>query len=70
MPILFKMSNVQVAVCRDQHFNIAPLHPKNLTVLKHVREITGFLLIQSEHKDFKDLSFLSSLEIISGRQLE
>ncbi|KAL8617989.1 hypothetical protein ACOMHN_040213 [Nucella lapillus] len=54
----------------DQHFNISPLHPQNLTVLKHVREITGFLLIQSDHPDFTDLSFLSSLEIINGRQLD
>nr|KAG5713347.1 hypothetical protein BaRGS_024895 [Batillaria attramentaria] len=54
----------------DQHFEIEALSPKNLTVLEHVREITGFLLIQSDHENFTDLSFLKSLEVIHGRQLD
>lgn len=57
-------------MCRDPHYNIPPLHPSNLSVLNSVREITGFLLIQSDDKDFVDLSFLSNLEVIHGRQLE
>ncbi|BFZ21756.1 hypothetical protein BsWGS_24794 [Bradybaena similaris] len=52
---------------RDEHYNIEPLHPHNLTVLKNVKEITGYLYIQSNHSEFTDLSFLSSLEVIHGR---
>ncbi|GFO13043.1 receptor protein-tyrosine kinase [Plakobranchus ocellatus] len=53
----------------DQHFNIPSLAVKDLNVLKDVREITGHVIIQSQHPDFKNLSFLSSLEVIHGRTL-
>ena len=68
----FHVPNQTPQLChhRDPHFNISALEPSDLTVLKHVREITGYLLIQSDHENFTDLSFLSSLEIINGRELE
>ncbi|BFZ15671.1 hypothetical protein BsWGS_18709 [Bradybaena similaris] len=54
---------------RDAFYGYEALHPNNLTVLKSVKEITGYLLIQSTHEEFTDLSFLSSLQIIHGRTL-
>lgn len=49
-------------------FKYEPMHPSKLNVLKTVVNITGFLNIQASHPDFKNLSFLSKLETIDGRQ--
>lgn len=54
---------------RDRHYEIDGIHPHNLSVLQHVKEISGYLLIQAGHAEFTDLSFLSSLETIHGRHL-
>ncbi|KAK7443724.1 hypothetical protein BaRGS_00040448, partial [Batillaria attramentaria] len=54
----------------DQYFQIRGLSPEDLRVLENVREITGFLLIQSEHENFTSLSFLQKLQVIHGRQLD
>ncbi|CAL1544739.1 unnamed protein product [Lymnaea stagnalis] len=53
----------------DLHFKIEGIHPHNLSVLQHVKEITGYLLIQASHPEFTDLGFLSSLETIHGRNV-
>ncbi|ESO84799.1 hypothetical protein LOTGIDRAFT_176100 [Lottia gigantea] len=53
---------------KDKHNDIPPLHPANLTVFEYVREITGNLIIQSSHEDFKNLSCFKSLEYIYGRE--
>nr|KAI8744868.1 epidermal growth factor receptor-like isoform X1 [Biomphalaria glabrata] len=52
----------------DQHYNISGIHPHNLTILKDVKEITGYVMIQSNHSEFTNLSFLSNLKTIYGRQ--
>ncbi|XP_046377160.1 epidermal growth factor receptor-like isoform X2 [Haliotis rufescens] len=52
----------------DEHREIPPMNPEELKVLKTVREITGYVVIQADHKNFTDLSFLSSLEVIHGRE--
>lgn len=45
-----------------------PMSPNRLEALKTIRNITGFLNIQADHPEFKNLSFLRNLEIIGGRQ--
>ncbi|XP_033729061.1 epidermal growth factor receptor-like isoform X2 [Pecten maximus] len=61
---------VETTFTGDTYRNISGLEPKDLYVLNTVREITGFVVIQSNHSGFKNVSFLSNLEIIRGRELD
>lgn len=45
------------------------LHPSRLEVFSTLREVTGYINIQGDHPDFKNLSYFSNLEVIGGRQL-
>ncbi|XP_012281955.1 epidermal growth factor receptor isoform X3 [Orussus abietinus] len=45
------------------------MHPDRLEVFSTLKEITGFLNIQGDHKDFTNLSYFRNLEIIGGRTL-
>lgn len=51
----------------DPYLNLPALHPYQLNVLKSVTVITGIVIIQGKHQDFKDLSFLGNLTAIYGR---
>uniref|UniRef100_A0A8C4QI88 receptor protein-tyrosine kinase n=2 Tax=Eptatretus burgeri TaxID=7764 RepID=A0A8C4QI88_EPTBU len=53
----------------DSFHNISPMNSSDLEVFKTIRRITGYLHIESWHKDLKDLSVLENLEIIEGREL-
>uniref|UniRef100_A0A672MV47 Receptor protein-tyrosine kinase n=1 Tax=Sinocyclocheilus grahami TaxID=75366 RepID=A0A672MV47_SINGR len=53
----------------DVYHNIEPLDPEKLNVFRTVREITGFLNIQSWPENMTDLSVFSSLVTIGGRSL-
>lgn len=46
------------------------IHPDRLEVFSNVKEITGFLNVQAEHEDFKNLTYFRNLETIGGRQLK
>lgn len=46
-----------------------PMRPNKLEVFNTLREVTGFINIQANHSDFKDLSFFRNLDTIGGRQL-
>lgn len=46
-----------------------PMHPDKLEVFSTLKEITGFLNIQGDHHDFKNLSYFRNLEVIGGRTL-
>ncbi|CAD6211930.1 GSCOCG00003904001-RA-CDS [Cotesia congregata] len=46
-----------------------PMHPRQLEVFSTLKEITGYLNIQGNHKDFTDLRYFRNLEVIGGRQL-
>ncbi|KAK0178377.1 hypothetical protein PV328_002328 [Microctonus aethiopoides] len=46
-----------------------PMHPDRLEVFSTLKEITGYLNIQGEHKDFTNLSAFRNLEVIGGRTL-
>ncbi|XP_069107920.1 epidermal growth factor receptor-like isoform X3 [Argopecten irradians] len=61
---------VETTFTGDTYRNISGLEPKDLYVLNTVKEITGFVVIQSNHSGFRNLSFLSNLEIIRGRELD
>lgn len=45
------------------------MHPDKLEVFSTLKEITGYLNIQGDHKDFTNLSYFRNLEVIGGRTL-
>uniref|UniRef100_A0A3B4UMW7 Receptor protein-tyrosine kinase n=1 Tax=Seriola dumerili TaxID=41447 RepID=A0A3B4UMW7_SERDU len=53
----------------DVYHNIEALDPEKLSVFRTVREITGFLNIQSWPDNMTDLSVFSNLATIGGRAL-
>ncbi|XP_028972487.2 receptor tyrosine-protein kinase erbB-4 isoform X2 [Esox lucius] len=53
----------------DMYHGIGALDPERLSVFRTVREITGFLNIQSWPENMTDLSVFSNLETIGGRSL-
>uniref|UniRef100_A0A3Q2D5J4 Receptor protein-tyrosine kinase n=1 Tax=Cyprinodon variegatus TaxID=28743 RepID=A0A3Q2D5J4_CYPVA len=53
----------------DAYHNIGPLDPEKLNVFRTVREITGYLNIQSWPDNITDLSVFSNLATIGGRAL-
>ncbi|XP_019063146.1 epidermal growth factor receptor isoform X2 [Fukomys damarensis] len=56
-----------VAFRGDSFTRTPPLDPKELDILKTVKEITGFLLIQAWPANRTDLHAFENLEIIRGR---
>ncbi|XP_023594089.1 epidermal growth factor receptor isoform X2 [Trichechus manatus latirostris] len=56
-----------VAFKGDSFTRTPPLDPKELDILKTVKEITGFLLIQAWPANKTDLHAFENLEIIRGR---
>ncbi|XP_029370417.1 receptor tyrosine-protein kinase erbB-4 [Echeneis naucrates] len=53
----------------DMYHGIGPLDPERLNVFRTVREITGYLNIQSWPENMTDLGVFSSLATIGGRSL-
>ncbi|KAL0963733.1 hypothetical protein UPYG_G00310210, partial [Umbra pygmaea] len=53
----------------DVYHNIKALDPEKLSVFRTVKEITGFLNVQSWPENMTDLSVFSSLATIGGRSL-
>ncbi|XP_063069502.1 receptor tyrosine-protein kinase erbB-4-like isoform X2 [Engraulis encrasicolus] len=53
----------------DSYHKIQPLDPEKLNIFKTVKEITGFLNIQSWPENITDLGVFSNLETIGGRSL-
>ncbi|KAL1790884.1 epidermal growth factor receptor, partial [Sigmodon hispidus] len=56
-----------VAFKGDSYTRTPPLDPRELDILKTVKEITGFLLIQAWPENWTDLHAFENLEIIRGR---
>ncbi|KAL5006104.1 hypothetical protein ScPMuIL_017262 [Solemya velum] len=54
----------------DLHELNPPIHANNLSVFETVKEITGFLTIQSNITGYTTLEFFKNLEIISGRNTD
>nr|XP_019967863.1 PREDICTED: receptor tyrosine-protein kinase erbB-4-like [Paralichthys olivaceus] len=53
----------------DMYHGIGPLDPERLNAFRTVKEITGYLNIQSWPENMTDLSVFSSLATIGGRAL-
>ncbi|XP_075904754.1 receptor tyrosine-protein kinase erbB-4 [Nelusetta ayraudi] len=53
----------------DMYHGIGPMDPERLNVFRTVREITGFLNIQSWPENMTDLGVFSNLATIGGRSL-
>uniref|UniRef100_A0A3B3C366 Receptor protein-tyrosine kinase n=1 Tax=Oryzias melastigma TaxID=30732 RepID=A0A3B3C366_ORYME len=53
----------------DMYHGIGPMDPERLNVFRTVKEITGFLNIQSWPENMTDLSVFSNLVTIGGRSL-
>ena len=56
-----------------ENFTFGPrypaMDPSRLEVLSTLKEVTGFLNIQSHHEKFRNLSAFRNLEVIGGRHL-
>uniref|UniRef100_A0A665VA60 Receptor protein-tyrosine kinase n=1 Tax=Echeneis naucrates TaxID=173247 RepID=A0A665VA60_ECHNA len=61
------ISLVLIGCSRDAHYKIPPMDPAKLEYFRTVKEITGFLLIQSWPESLTSLSVFENLEIIRGR---
>lgn len=57
-------------LCRDPPRNLSGISVDQLSVFENVKEITNFLVIQGQHDQFVNLSFLSNLVTIYGRNLD
>lgn len=51
----------------DSYTNTSKMDPERLHILRTIREISGFLMIQWWPENFTDLSIFENLEIIRGR---
>nr|XP_057916904.1 melanoma receptor tyrosine-protein kinase-like isoform X2 [Doryrhamphus excisus] len=58
---------IETSFTGDAHYKIPPMDPAKLEYFRTVKEITGFLLIQSWPKNMTSLSVFENLEIIRGR---
>ncbi|TMS09207.1 Melanoma receptor tyrosine-protein kinase [Larimichthys crocea] len=61
------VSLLQTSFTGDAHYKIPPMDPAKLEYFRTVKEITGFLLIQSWPENLTSLSVFENLEIIRGR---
>ncbi|XP_074484735.1 melanoma receptor tyrosine-protein kinase-like [Sebastes fasciatus] len=61
------VSLIETSFTGDRHYNIPPMDPAKLEYFRTVKEITGFLLIQSWPENLTSLSAFENLEIIRGR---
>uniref|UniRef100_A0A672GT92 receptor protein-tyrosine kinase n=1 Tax=Salarias fasciatus TaxID=181472 RepID=A0A672GT92_SALFA len=65
--LIFLITGIKGSV--DMYHGIGPLDPDRLNAFRTVKEITGFLNIQSWPENMTDLSVFSSLATIGGRSL-
>lgn len=56
--------------CSDPLLDPTPVKPSELEVFSDVKEVTGYVMIQSSHPEFTNLSFLRNLETIRGRDVD
>ncbi|KAL7373850.1 hypothetical protein ABVT39_015874 [Epinephelus coioides] len=61
------VSLIETSFTGDAHYKIPPMDPAKLEYFRTVKEITGFLLIQSWPENLTSLSVFENLEIIRGR---
>uniref|UniRef100_A0A671Y6K6 Receptor protein-tyrosine kinase n=1 Tax=Sparus aurata TaxID=8175 RepID=A0A671Y6K6_SPAAU len=61
------VSLIQTSFIGDAHYKIPPMDPAKLEYFRTVKEITGFLLIQSWPENLTSLSVFENLQTIRGR---
>ncbi|XP_063410960.1 epidermal growth factor receptor-like isoform X3 [Mytilus trossulus] len=61
---------VEASFAGDTQFKIPGITVADLQILKSVKEVTGYIMIQSNDTNFRNLSFLSNLEVIHGREVD
>ncbi|XP_053268495.1 melanoma receptor tyrosine-protein kinase [Pleuronectes platessa] len=61
------VSLLETSFTGDAHYKIPPMDPVKLEYFRTVKEITGYLLIQSWPENLTSLSVFENLEIIRGR---
>ncbi|XP_041816926.1 melanoma receptor tyrosine-protein kinase [Chelmon rostratus] len=61
------VSLIETSFTGDVYYKIPPMDPAKLEYFRTVKEITGFLLIQSWPENLTSLSVFENLEIIRGR---
>ncbi|KAK2886798.1 melanoma receptor tyrosine-protein kinase-like [Channa argus] len=61
------ISLIETSFTGDAHYKIPPMDPSKLEYFRTVKEITGYLLIQSWPENLTSLSVFENLEIIRGR---
>nr|XP_019968118.1 PREDICTED: melanoma receptor tyrosine-protein kinase-like [Paralichthys olivaceus] len=61
------VSLIETSFTGDAHYKIPPMDPVKLEYFRTVKEITGYLLIQSWPENLTSLSVFENLEIIRGR---
>ncbi|XP_069814492.1 epidermal growth factor receptor-like isoform X2 [Dendropsophus ebraccatus] len=59
--VIFKSS-----IMGDRYTNTSAMDPAKLNILKSIREITGYLLIQWWPENYTDLSIFENVEVIRG----
>ncbi|XP_076014086.1 melanoma receptor tyrosine-protein kinase-like isoform X2 [Genypterus blacodes] len=65
--IIGAVSFLETSFRGDPHCNVSSMDPMKLEYFRTVKEITGFLLIQSWPKSQESLSVFENLQIIRGR---
>ncbi|XP_056290617.1 melanoma receptor tyrosine-protein kinase-like [Pseudoliparis swirei] len=65
--IIGDISLIATSFTGDPHFKIPPMDPAKLENFRAVKEITGFLLIQTWPQNMTSLSVFENLQIIRGR---
>lgn len=61
---------VEASFAGDTQYKIPGVTVADLQILKSVQEVTGYIMIQSNDTNFRNLSFLSNLEVIHGREVD
>uniref|UniRef100_UPI0037E8D14B melanoma receptor tyrosine-protein kinase-like isoform X2 n=1 Tax=Semicossyphus pulcher TaxID=241346 RepID=UPI0037E8D14B len=61
------VSLIETSFTGDAHYKIPPMDPAKLEYFRTVKEITGFLLIQSWPENLTSLSVFENLQTIRGR---
>ncbi|XP_075683181.1 epidermal growth factor receptor-like isoform X2 [Rhinoderma darwinii] len=58
---------IKQTILGDRYTNASAMDPSKLNILKSIREITGYLMIQWWPENYTNLSIFKNLEIIRGR---
>lgn len=61
---------LEVSFTGDEYNKIGPMKMSQLSVLETIQEVSDFVQIQANDKEFRSLSILQNLRVIHGRRLD